>query len=45
MGNIQVFQLIERQGLHENILQNIQKLMEIDKKVCLIEKSQSNNFL
>lgn len=35
MGNVQVFQLIERKKLHGEILQNIETLMSIDKKVRL----------
>ena len=34
MRNIQVFQLIERKGLHGEILQHLEALMEIDRKVC-----------
>jgi hypothetical protein len=36
MGNIQVFQLIERKKLHGDILKNIATLMSIDKNVRLI---------
>jgi hypothetical protein len=38
MGNIQVFQLIERKNLHDQILPHIEKLMSIDKNVRLITK-------
>jgi hypothetical protein len=36
MGNILVFELIERKKLHGEILQHIEKLMSIDKNVRLI---------
>ena len=34
MGNVQVFQLIERKQLYGSVLPQIEKLMNIDDKVC-----------
>lgn len=36
MGNIQIFQLIERKKLHGEILRHIETLMSIDKNVRLV---------
>jgi hypothetical protein len=38
MGNIQIFQLIERKKLHEEVLQHIEKLMSIDQKVRFLRE-------
>jgi len=38
MGNIQIFQLIDRKKLHTEILPHIEKLMSINKNVRLLTK-------
>jgi hypothetical protein len=45
MGNIQIFQLIDRKKLHGEILPHIEKLMSINKNVRLLTKILVNRSI
>jgi ribosomal protein L22 len=45
MGNIQIFQLIDRKKLHTEILPHIEKLMSINKNVRLLTKILVNRSI